>query len=253
MDKNKIKKIRNIEDLCNFFEVKIVEYNSLLVFEKQYGKDSNVKKIFLHKKSGGIRIVYKIQNSLRHKFIKKINNFLNENFIFNECVQGFVPKRSIRTNAKKHLSKRLIINADVEDFFDTIKEESIFDMFKTMGFKKVHSRFLAKLVTVEGKLAQGFSTSPIIANIIFTKVDDDFMGLAEEKGYTYTRYADDLTFSTNGYNLISFEEINQILQKHDFSLNYKKNKIQKKGGVQYVTGLTVCDNKIPRLPRYLPK
>lgn len=246
-------KIKNIDNFCECLNISKGTYSKLKKQIDLFGINFGLEKIILHKKNGGVRKVFEIVSPERREFTKKVSDFLSRNYDFDECVQGFVSKRNIKTNAQKHLNKEIIINLDIKDFFGSIKIEDVFNMFRDTGFNKNHSIFLSNLLTVNGKLAQGFSSSPVISNIIFNKVDKKLREFAKQNRYKYTRYADDMTFSTNHVGCIKIKNIEKILQKFDFNLNLTKTKIQKKGGVQYVTGLTVCDDKFPRLPRYLKK
>ncbi|XLQ20499.1 MAG: reverse transcriptase family protein [Candidatus Moraniibacteriota bacterium] len=247
-DNTRIKIIKTQSDLSNFFGIPNAKLKKI-----KNDQDSFQREIHLMKKNGGLRVVYDIWYPAKKEFVKKINDFLQRNHSFSEHVQGFVKNKNIKTNAEKHLGKKIIINADIENFFESVNIDDVFQIFHALKFNEEHSYFLAETVTLNDKLVQGFSTSPILANIFMKEVDIDFLKLAQDKGYVYTRYADDLTFSTNGIVPLSFEEIESILNKKKLSLNTKKNKIQKKGGNQYVTGLTVCDLKQPRLPRYIKK
>jgi RNA-directed DNA polymerase len=89
-------------------------------------------------------------------------------------------------------------------------------------------------------LPQGAPTSPYIANILTKKLDIRLMSLAEKVGAGYSRYADDLTFSSDE-EIPSINTIDKIISEEGFTINRSKTKIQKRGGKQRVTGLTITN------------
>jgi len=194
------------------------------------------------------RTVFEVRDPKLKIGLKSIYYHLRQLYHPQNSVHGYVRNRSIRTNAKRHLAKKLILRFDIKDFFGSINEEKVKEIFEKLGFQNEISELLTKLTTHEKKLAQGFCTSPLLANIYCTNMDFAFEELAESMNCTYTRYSDDCYFSSNNV-LPSQIEIANILSIFGFKLNLKKWKIMKKGGNQYVTGLTVVDKLNPRIPR----
>ena len=110
---------------------------------------------------------------------------------------GFVKNRSIKTNAALHMAHDYALCMDIEDFFPSIQEEAVRQVFVRAGYSRRAAAALADICCCRGALPQGAPTSPGLANLVFSREDEALALLAEEKGATYSRYADDLTFSSN--------------------------------------------------------
>ena len=182
---------------------------------------------------------------------KKIKNVIDESYIPTSAVHGFIISkdddiRNIVSNAKVHVKKRIVINLDIENFFDTINFGRVRGLFLAKPFsldKKIATR-IAQLTTYDNKLPQGAPTSPLISNIICNKMDHQLIKVAKSNEYTFTRYADDITFSTNKRiyphdieNIIL--EIKNVIVNNGFNINESKTRVQDKYESQVVTGLKV--------------
>jgi retron-type reverse transcriptase len=199
------------------------------------------------KRRSEFRVVYKAQSQTLRLLQKNIATALSACTTFPDCVQGFTAKRSIVTNARAHLGAKVLIHADIKDFFDSIKLVQIEEAFQSLGCNAAVSSMLAKICSLNGFLPQGSNASPILANMVCRNLDSDFLVLASASRSVYTRYADDITFS--GDQVPSEAAIQQVLNTHGFELRAGKCRTQKKGKAQYVTGLTVSDASYPRVPR----
>jgi RNA-directed DNA polymerase len=202
------------------------------------------------KRFGQFRTVYKADQRLG-LIQKNIANWISDKVKFQECVQGFVQKRSIVTNARLHLGQRVLIHADIKSFFESITTQRVEDAFHALGCKSSVSKTLARVCTLNGMLPQGSSASPILANLVCRHLDTDLETLAVANKCRYSRYADDITIS--GDHPPKPEEIEAILARHGFSFNAEKCRIQRRGRRQYVTGLTVVDQSCPRVPRVMKR
>ena len=92
---------------------------------------------------------------------------------------------------------------------------------------------LAQLSCFEGRLPQGAATSPILANMIFQIVDMRILKIAKRYHCDYTRYADDLTFSTNEKNFAEnyidlFNTLKKEIERSGFSINEDKTNLMYK-------------------------
>lgn len=175
-------------------------------------------------------------------------------------VYGFVENKSILDNAKLHLNKLWVYNIDLENFFPSITQHRILEAFKHAPFslyeyknKEIIDTIYFSLIHIcclKYRLPQGAPTSPVLSNIVCHKLDKKLMNLALKYKLSYTRYADDITFSGNQY-LGNFEEIRAkiiaIIQKERFLFNEEKERIQLKYQQQIVTGIKV--NKIANISR----
>jgi len=174
-----------------------------------------------------------------------------------QLAHGFKKKRSIISNASKHLKRRYVFNVDLQDFFGTINFGRVRGFFikdKNFGLQPAVATILAQIACHNNALPQGSPCSPVISNLVGHILDVHLCKLASENGCTYSRYADDLTFSTNEKEFppaIARRaeaaphtwEIGDALQKivirSDFVINPQKTRMQYRTSRQDVTGLVV--------------
>ena len=174
---------------------------------------------------------------------------------------GFVKGRSVRSNALPHVGRAVVVNLDLKDFFPTLTFRRVKGLFRHMGYSEHVATVLGLLTTepprvkaeLDGKLygvalgervlPQGACTSPAITNLVCRKLDRRFKGLADKHGFTYTRYADDLTFSGPKRQKVGrlLKSVRSILEDEGFFEHPKKTKVMGRGRRQEVTGVTVND------------
>lgn len=213
----------------------------------------NIHKFHIPKKGrlGGYRTVHAVYTFQLEGILKILNNYLSDLYEPRASVHGFVPGRNTKTNANEHLAKRTVLSVDIDSFFDTISQKMVQKGIESLGFNPTVAYWISKITTVNDYLVQGFNTSPTIANIVVSQLDEDLEKLGG-KSVAYTRYADDLYFSSNE-DLPEIEKIRIIIEKHGFKLNDRKTVNMKRGQNQYVTGLTVFDDKTPRIPKRIKR
>ncbi|MEM4248421.1 MAG: reverse transcriptase family protein [Candidatus Nanoarchaeia archaeon] len=181
---------------------------------------------------------------------RKILKRILEQVEVNSAAHGFVRGKSTFSSASPHTGKRVVLKFDLRDFFPSITLKRVFGMFKSLGFDKKRSWQLAALCCHNGKLPQGAPTSPMISNIICRKLDSRLSALMTKKGYSYSRYADDLTFSGDEKIIRMIKPIKEIISSEGFSIAEEKSKIMRSGARQSLLGLNV-NNKVavPRKKR----
>lgn len=111
-------------------------------------------------------------------------------------VHGFVRERSVKTNAEAHGRRRFVVNLDLKDFFPTITEKRVVGLLRSLGVEKRVAEIIARLCCHKGQLPQGAPTSPMLSNMICYRLDTDLLLVAKASRAIYTRYADDITFSS---------------------------------------------------------
>lgn len=206
------------------------------------------------KKNGGARIIHAPVNGLKH-ILKPLNIVLNTIAEPHFKATGFVPGKSIVDNAKQHVGKHYVYNIDVKDFFHSfdrtwVKYGFMIPPFNLGKEKEDVAFLLASLCThqfeingeLKNVLPQGSPTSPTITNILCVKLDRRLNGLAKCFKIDYSRYADDISFSSQTNIFIKEKFLNKLQQVIDgqkLILNPEKTRIQKTGFRQEVTGLTV--------------
>src|SRR5271166_1745147 len=210
----------------------------------------NFYRIFeIQKKSGGKRVI-----RAPRTYLKCIQMFIAreilEKQLFPDFVTGFVPRRGIVKNANLHLQARFLLNIDIEDFFGSVDEESVQIVFRDLGFSKSVSDLLASLCCYKDRLPQGAPTSPLLSNLAFAKVDRQVQSLCKASRISYSRYADDLSFSSNRPFEENFRDrVGRILEKDGFRINQKKTRYAGPGQALHVTGMLV--NEVVQPPREL--
>ena len=211
-------------------------------------------KFYISKKSGGKREICSpsLPLELCQRYIKEE---ILDKIAISEKANGFAKNKSIITNAKMHLNKEMVLNIDLKDFFPSIGKKKVFYIFnKICGYDSSLSHCFSKLVMYNDGLPQGACTSPIISNIVSYKMDYRLMKLSEKLGITYTRYADDMTFSGTKkvINKRLLEMLEKIINECGYTINSKKTRFQYKSSRQEVTGLIVNNDKVS-IPRAYEK
>lgn len=203
---------------------------------------------YIPKKSGGARKI-----TAPTKWLKKLQRAIYEKILLevplHDACLGFRRGMSIVTNANVHHNHQVVVNMDLKDFFPTITSPRVFGVFKSLGFYNKECWFLTLATTFEGCLPQGAPTSPSIANIAAKRLDSRLAGLAKVAGASYTRYADDISFSGDDGVELLIPMIEDIIESEEFTVADSKLRIQRKAQHQEVTGLTV--NRFASVPRKL--
>jgi RNA-directed DNA polymerase len=213
------------------------------------------------KKSGGRRLISSPKPKLRMAQSWIAENILNR-LSPSPQAMAFRPGTSIIDNATPHLNAAIVVKLDLKDFFPSIGFNRVRGYYEHLGFNPGVATILslistdaprvkvvmdgeAKYVAMEERsLPQGASTSPALANLIASPMDGRITGLCEalETKWTYTRYADDLTFSCRDENADVgrlLKAIARIVTDEGFRINDEKTAIMRAPGRQVVTGLLV--------------
>ncbi|MCD6564378.1 MAG: retron Ec67 family RNA-directed DNA polymerase/endonuclease [Bacteroidales bacterium] len=254
----KLRKTKSLSDLAKLlgFQPRAVSYILYKIPE-----DRKYIEFEIPKKNGGKRIIKAPTEKL-----KQLQNRLAD--LLNECFDqiskesnnkslshGFRKKHSIVTNAKNHKNKRYVFNVDLQDFFPSINFGRVRGFFiknHHFGLEPKVATVIAQIACHNNELPQGSPCSPIISNLIGHLLDVRMVNLAKKAKCTYSRYADDLTFSTNKKNFsplitIKQDENNWMagdrlvkeIKKVGFTLNTEKTSMQFKTARQMTTGLIV--------------
>ena len=159
-------------------------------------------------------------------------------------------RRNIYTNARKHLGKKYLLNIDLDNFFhqvDEAKVRNIFTDFQLFSLESDTEEILTKLVTYHGRTPMGSPTSPPLSNFATISLDHALLKWATHSSFTYTRYVDDLSFSSNmEISQTHFIQINEILLEHRFVADKNKIKWYGKNEEKEITGLLLSDKiRIP--------
>lgn len=199
------------------------------------------------KKSGGKRTI-----SVPYPALLLCQQWIKSNILYkariHDAAHGFVNGRSIKSNAELHLRQKHLLKMDLRDFFPSITKKRIINVFIRMGYPQNVSFYLASLCCLDEKLPQGAPTSPVLSNVVAHGMDVRLSKLAEKSGLTYTRYADDLTFSGEKIGIGILEIIADIAKSEGFEVNQTKTRLCRTKGRRIVTGISVSEDemKVPR-------
>ncbi|WP_341832822.1 reverse transcriptase family protein [Sphingobacterium thalpophilum] len=167
-----------------------------------------------------------------------------------ENVHGGVKKRSNITNAKPHQGKKYILTTDLQDFYPSITAKKVYETFLELGFNAQCAFYITRLTTWKGELPQGTPTSTHISNIVFLRTDYKLIELCNAHNITYTRYIDDLTFSSQSDFQNIIEEILGIVLESGLKISRRKTFYN---GAQTVTGIKIFLNKIDAPEKIIAK
>ncbi len=233
-----------------------------LAFHNEAATRMHYVQFQVSKRSGGTRTLSAPHRALDeaqfwvlHEIVKKLP--------VEGPAHGFVPGRSILSNAQGHCRRAIVVNMDLEGFFPSIGFPRVRGVFQRAGYSPAVATILAllctecprKTVVYQGKtyhvatgprgLPQGARTSPGLSNQVARRLDRRLQGLATKLDLTYTRYADDLTFSGDeglegrvGYLMA---RVRHIAKLEGFLVNEKKSRVLRRNQAQTVTGLVVND------------
>lgn len=256
----RFKNINTAEELAEALdEIKQIEFDSVryCISEKMlrfFSSDSICHKRFrtfhIRKKSGGLREIKAPCRQL-YVILKCVNILLKSIYEPSDVAMGFVPGRSVFNNAQIHVGHNYVFNIDLKDFFPSIPQARVWKRLQLapFNFSQEIANILAGLCcsydanVKTNVLPQGSPASPLLTNAICDKLDRRMKGVAKRFGLHYSRYADDMTFSSmhNVYQEGSEfrTEIQRIISDQGFRMNESKTRLQKTGTRQEVTGLTV--------------
>ncbi|SES30997.1 RNA-directed DNA polymerase [Vreelandella subterranea] len=222
--------------------------------------NSHYHQFDIAKKSGGVRTISAPSDELKD-LQRKLSDLLldcKEVIYLDKKVEcllshGFERERSIITNARIHRGKRNVLNLDLADFFGS------FNFGRVRGYFIANREFeldphiatvIAQIACYKDSLPQGSPCSPVIANLITNSLDIKLSKLAKSNGSSYTRYADDITFSTRkkSFPAAIVKDVKSItlgskllgeIRRAGFSVNPTKTRLQFKDSRQEATGLVV--------------
>jgi RNA-directed DNA polymerase len=164
--------------------------------------------------------------------------------------------RNIYTNALQHCKNEWFLNIDLKDFFHTISLTHLKNLFRsTFFFDTALTKTITHLTTWQGRLPMGAPSSPVLSNLVCIYLDFQMEKLAEGAGATYTRYADDITFSFPDHPPSCFlEQVRRIILYHSFTVNEQKVRLQNRMELPEVTGLVIGKGPLPTLsPAWLKR
>ncbi len=231
-----------------------------LAFHSEAATVSHYIRFTIPKRSGGTRTL-----ATPHRTMARMQRWILTEIVSKLRVEshahGFVTGRSILTNAREHANRAIVVNLDLKDFFPSIGFPRVRSVFKSAGYSPAVATILALLCTEcprraieydgvryfaatgQRGLPQGACTSPGLSNLVARRLDRRLGGLAGKLGISYSRYADDLTFSGNGEleGRVGYlmARVRHIADDEGFAVNEAKSRVLRRNTAQMVTGLVV--------------
>ena len=218
----------------------------------------------IKKKSGGFRQITAPRSQNYMMMLQAVNEILKSMYVPSDYAMGFTEGRSVVTNAAIHKDQNYILNIDLKDFFPSVEQWRVWKRLQLapFNFSQQIASLLAGLCSMRVLrekmdekrehendkqfayvLPQGAPTSPILTNMICDKLDRRLAGLAKRFGLHYSRYADDITFSSMHYVYSEkgdfWQELIRIISDQGFRINDEKTRLQKRGSRQEVTGIII--------------
>jgi len=247
-------------DLADLLGVRHSDLNAALYWRGRI----NYRVFEIPKRRGGTRTI-SAPTGILAVIQSKLAAVLQEAHKPRSCVHGFRKQRSIVTNARQHAGRRLVLNIDLKDFFPSINFGRVRGLFMARPYNLPTevATILAQICCHENQLPQGAPTSPVISNMVCARMDSELQRLARRCKCSYSRYADDLTFSTTfrefpgglasadaglaGPSLTISSALRAVIESNGFRINPEKQRLMFHDCHQEVTGLTV--NRYPNTKR----
>lgn len=231
--------------ICYILDIKEITLDNVL-------NKSKYHTFKILKRSGGYRFISAPDDRL--KWVQeKLNNFIIRKYEFLECQYGFVKGKSIVDNANVHKRAKYILNIDLKNFFPTINFGRVRGVFMSEPFNLSNyvATTLAKIACYHNELPQGSPCSPTISNIVCYTLDNKLLNLSRQYNFNYTRYADDITLSsdkpfpkeivtrTQDNYVILGKKLRSIIENQGFIINDTKTNYSWNNERKEVTGLIV--------------
>lgn len=236
--KLKAKKIPFIYDLKHFCILTNSSVKQIRFFLSN--KEKAYSTFNLAKKNGNLREI-----NAPTKRLKYVQRWILDDILYKidsgPSSHGFVPGKSIVTNASAHVNQDFVLGVDIKDFFPSINIHSVYFVFESAGFTKKVAWMLALLCTYNEKLPQGSPTSPTLANLVSLNLDRQIEAYCARRNFRYSRYADDITISGSSNLPKHKQKIIDIIEQSGFVVNEDKTRMLSQGSKQKVTGLVVND------------
>lgn len=254
----RLESVRQLVDVINFcgsvqkeWPLSDISQQQIRHFLSKRVRQASYVEFDIPKKSGGKRHISAPQPQLL-MIQQALNTLLQTLCEVSTYAMGFVPGRSVRTNAEMHCNQKVVFNCDLQNFFPSITKEMVRKALTRELWKYYPSRevinMICSLVTTPREdgaeaLPQGAPTSPIVSNLVLKPLDIRLGQYAYANGYRYSRYADDITMSHSHpdgkMHPHKIDTIFCIIQEYGLTINTKKTKVYTPVSRMEVTGLSV--------------
>ncbi len=233
--------------------------------QPRYTSRCHYRRHWLRKPTGAWRLVEAPKALLKHVQRRVLNGIL-DHVPPHSAACGFRKGRSVLQFTQPHVGQAILLTMDLHDYFPSVPASRVHALFRSLGYPRPVCRCLTGLCTTvtpaavclahpDGRhyrarhLPQGAPTSPALANLCSFRLDCRLAALADTSGLTYTRYADDLAFSSAASRSVEslMTVVSGIAQEEGFSVHHRKTRVMRRGVRQRLAGLVV--NARPNVPR----
>ena len=261
--RERYRRLATLQDLATFWNVKP---SQLSYYAFHIDKNKAYKTFNIPRRNGKQRQIDAPNPTLKY-LQRLIHESLSRVYGPHPAVHGFLPGRSVVSNAQRHLGSRYVLNIDLADFFPSITRNRIYGRLtsKPYSFNSKVVNVIAELATnAYFRLPQGSPSSPVLANIVTAELDADLTKLCRSLGCWFTRYADDITISCprgemprqlarypnaqGTSQVVIGDRLADMIEGHGFQINYRKTRLQSYWTRQLCTGLVVNGGR-PSPPR----
>lgn len=236
--------LKRLSNILGFDESKLqIIAKSADSYYREFSQIVKGKQRDLIEAKGGLKV---IQNRILARILSRIEPF--------EHSYGAIKGRSAKDNALLHAGGRYIAKLDIKSFYPSVRYDRVYEFFsKTLGYTPDVSRIMTQLTTYKHALPLGSSTSPILADLIVSDIDERINALAKKHGLTYSRYVDDLTLSGDfGLERI-YKTVITILRQCGFKAKRSKLTIYEPGDKQErtITGVRIIKGNVSAPSHYV--
>jgi RNA-directed DNA polymerase len=273
--------LNNIDDIARALEVSTEELNAI---NPPFGYTRSPYRMMLRTKANGLPRLLEIPSAALRVLQRRVLHRLLDHVPVHGAAYGFVSGRSVATHASLHAGKRTLIRMDLQDFFPSITARRVYAVLSGIGLKPAVANPLTQMLTTAptafrlrkvlrhalphapstaaehflnwqatycvAHLSQGAPTSPALANLVAFRLDQRLSGLAKRWQLSYSRYADDLTFSgdiNSNQAAKLIRHVRRIAASEGWVINERKTRVMPQSSRQRVTGLVV--NERPNISR----
>lgn len=244
-------------DSCLHYAKNLVDANLPIVYDSEHFsglvgfKLSYIKSVVkypqsfywkykIKKHNGGERTINEPLPNLKQIQYWILENILNTQKV-SPYAKAFVHGKKLKENVRFHKNRKIVVKFDVHDFFGSIRLESVMKIFLSLGYIHPVADLMAKLCCLRGVLPQGAPTSPFLSNLFMMDFDSKISEYCKPLKIYYTRYADDLTFSSDAdLDIAELKKVvNEAICQKGLLLNKNKTKVMPRSMRQVVTGIVV--------------
>ena len=232
--------IQSLEDFSRQTHISKHTIFQLSKFSNKYYQSYGILK-----KNGKIRTINQPSKKLKGLQAWILVNILDKLKVSNSC-KGFEKGSSTLNNAEPHKHANAVLIIDLKDFFPSIKRYMVFNIFKSIGYNNIVATIFTNLCIYNDELPQGSPCSPKLANLATWALDLRIQGYVGRRGITFTRYADDLTFSSLSPESVIkiIPTLKEIIEDENFKINSDKPRVSGPARAKKVTGLVISENSV---------